>query len=120
MNLLKKLRGILHRHAVTVKELQDTGAVQAVSPRRSQTESSTSHTAGQAYSAGNMATAFASQLPRKKEDSRVVRPARKAPLKSTPLSKITVIQHMKHGHQALWYRKSVKANVKPEEETDTI
>jgi hypothetical protein len=32
------------------------------------------------------------------------------------LGEIRAVQKMKHGHQAPWYRKSVKANVKPEED----
>jgi len=54
------------------------GAVQAIISRRSQTESLKSHITRHACSAGKAATAFASRLPREKEDSRVIRPARKS------------------------------------------
>jgi hypothetical protein len=76
------------------------------------------------------------------EDSRVIRPARKASLdeniltiqsrrdaiamrsinegmvqKSKSLSNIRAVRKMHHGHQSPWYRKSVRANVKPEEDS---
>ena len=35
-----------------------------------------------------------------------------------PLGDIRAVRKMKHGHQAPWYRKSVKAKVRPEEEED--
>jgi hypothetical protein len=45
---------------------------------------------------------------------------RDIPVIRRPLGDIRAVRKMKHGHQSLYYRKSVKANVKPEEETDTI
>lgn len=36
--------------------------------------------------------------------------------KPRTLADIRAVRKMKHGHQASWYRKSVKANVKPDEE----
>jgi len=35
------------------------------------------------------------------------------------LGDIRAVRKMKHGHQASWYRKSVRAKVKPEEEEDS-
>ena len=35
-----------------------------------------------------------------------------------PLGDIRAVRKMKHGHQAPWYRKSVRAQVRPEEEED--
>lgn len=38
------------------------------------------------------------------------------PINQRPLSSIRAVQKMKHGHQSKEYRRSVRANVKPEEE----
>jgi hypothetical protein len=38
------------------------------------------------------------------------------PLRDVPLRDIRAVQKMKHGHQAPWYRKSVRSDKKPEED----
>jgi len=48
------------------------------------------------------------------EFDRFIPPSKK--VDRVPLSEIRAVRKMKHGHQAPWYRKSVKANVKPEED----
>lgn len=122
-NAIEKLYFKIHGHAVSVKELQDIGAVQAVSSR----SCSVSETLPRRLERQPL-TSF-----REIERGRAVNPARKALLYGKwDASQITVgkldaralrdmpaIRKMKHGHQAKWYRQSVKANVKPEEAEDT-
>lgn len=111
MKLLKKLRNIFHYPAVTVKELRDTGAVQARNPVRYGRETSLIKEVKRPES--NLSGKEV--LARKQSEIRCIRPARKSSLQDIPLSKITAIKHMKHGRQAQWYRKSVRANITPEE-----
>lgn len=116
-----------------MRELDDTEAVQAVSSRG-------------VLAHPDLASLNAMEKNRmveypKLEEYRAVRPARKASLqenvskfqtrtdlsimrginegmvrKSKSLSNIRAVKKMKHGHQSPWYRKSVRAGVKPEEE----
>jgi hypothetical protein len=102
---------VAQQNSVTVTEY-DTGVVQATNPRGSQTEKLDVLKMDKPdLPAIGYGVRF--QLPREKEDSRVISPARKA-----PLGNIRAVRKMKHGHQASWYRKSVKAKVKPEEEEE--
>lgn len=41
---------------------------------------------------------------------------RNVPVAHRPLGNIRAVQKMKHGHQALWYRKTVKSNIQVEED----
>ena len=114
-----------------MRELDDTEAVQAVSSRG-------------VLAHPDLASLNAMEKNRKYpklEEYRAVRPARKASLqenvskfqtrtdlsimrginegmvrKSKSLCNIRAVKKMKHGHQSPWYRKSVRAGVKPEEE----
>ena len=101
-SILKKFQNLFHRHKIS-REISDTGAVQAVSSRG-------------VLAHPDLASLNAMEKNRmveypKLEEYRAVSPARK-----TPLGNIRAIQKMKHGHQSPWYRKSVHANVKPEDE----
>lgn len=49
-------------------------------------------------------------------DTLAERAERRPPFQPLPASRQDIGKFMKHGHQAPWYRKSVKAKVKPEEE----
>lgn len=182
MGLLKKLRAFLHRPAqkdiiicstpkggyfeelykrlhspvVTVRELQDTEAAQAVSPGRlnqpivlARQLESESHTRGGLRHSPKLRDSVVSPV---KGEIRGLSPApslvrkgivtaasvgevrqqidrevflrqhnkRDVPLIRKSLGSIRAVRKMHHGHQSPYYRKSVRANVKPEEETDTV
>jgi len=144
MNLLKKLRTLIRRPVVTVRELQDTGAVQVQQKEQSSGTKLTksvpaaervalnrvhemrpvnvkpAHKISPNISKGTESGSPYSlaMIPRQRGNQRT---NAVATLTRRPLSNIRAVRKMKHGHQSPYYRKSVRANVKPdEEETETI
>jgi len=104
MKVLEKLRHILHRPEVTVRELQDTGAVQVSQKVASQD------------SLRRRPHYAVTPRPHETCDKACEMHLQRTPARKAPLHEIRAVRKMKHGKQASWYRKSVKANVKPDEE----